>query len=397
MEIETNKLFTVEVKQDVLGYKSFAAAYAALMEKNFKNEANYVHYYIRWDSPGQWANFKDEKGTSWTKRFSAHIYNDSGHKMDKEALSLMGSVLNDSLKDETLHFQIAKYSDWSPGDFGEIRGSCWWGDYDASRKGLVKDPRGYAVLYYDSPDDFRHYGFSKGKGRHWLVDLGDRAVIFNAYGVSLSTAADGLAKLWDKTASKIDIISEGSYINKGNKNNEGEGGIAGGGEIGYGFIIADKDYPRTHKENIGDIRLKDGQCERCKKELIRRSSYQLPGGKYICYNCVDELPKCGHCDHPYMGDGTEVRYNRRTVTVCSTCLSRYCNPCEVHGIVLGSTHRVWHTNRCYCGECVDNRKAAVCMCGKITDKYVRIGRTVLCSSCVRKLRKDEVKYEGHRA
>jgi hypothetical protein len=81
------------------------------------------------------------------------------------------------------------WAEWEPGDYGEHRGSCWFGgSYNGARLQLQAQHQGFAVRFYD-PDNP-----SAGVGRCWVIVENGIAFLFNAYGPSLLSMARMVAQ-----------------------------------------------------------------------------------------------------------------------------------------------------------------------------------------------------------
>lgn len=409
MEIQLDIPYEVEMQKDGISGDDFHSLYSELGKRYPKDAETFLNAFNWSTPPGSMGKFVDERGTSWVKRYANYIYKSMGARAEDEVLSFMGSFLKERITPVKAVFEFAKYSNWNEGDFAERGGqSCWWRANNDSRLGIVKDPRGYSMLFYKDMNDYKKNSKVKGIGRNWLIMEKDYAVTFNGYGVPLSESAKILSQLWGVDYKRADVYSVGSYINKGNKNNLTDGGdIAGGGETGRGYVFGTLEViaKLTQRDyiDIGDIRLKDGNCCICGNKLLIKNSITVrsrpEGDNYVCRNCSDKTSSCYSCDHRFVTeDGVDMWHPdaERTIPVCPKCSEKTGFNCEVHGRSLGRPAVVWHTKRTYCSRCVRVGEATVCnVCNHVTDKYIKItDKLRLCVSCYKSMKTKEMVYHG---
>jgi hypothetical protein len=233
-------------------------------------------------------------------------------------------------------------------------------------------------LFYNSEEQYLKYSKKQGIGRCFAFNHDKGLVIFNAYGIPLSTIAQGIAKAVEAEYSKISIFSHNAYINKGNMNNEGHDG----GSEGLGYLVG-HNLNGISSVDIGDITL-DENCEKCDKLLSSRNSKKIDG-KYWCDKCIMKTPvfKCKKC-----GEYTAKEHRVDSFTICQPCYEGLPTCCN-HGKTLQTSYRVWHSNKTVCQKCVNEGLASSCDgCGRMVIKFLSVGlpkrKLHLCIACVQK-------------
>lgn len=335
---------------------------------------------------------------TWIKRFASHCYKQRGITLSDEEMSKLGEIISrfTPKTNITHYFEIAKAFTWKPGAFMESPNSCWWSSYDSSRMGMIKDPRGYAVLFYDSETKYTNESKKYGIGRCWLINEPDYGIIFNAYGISLPVIANCLSSALGLTYKSITLTSPNSFINMGNLNNE-EGR---GGNEGVGYILA-KDVNKFKSSiDIGDIRARDTTCKECGEEIFKKDNIKLLNG-YVCRSCCADLYfRCNICSE-YTPNLTKTKIwdsqancHRSCCPRCEQVRANY--TCEVHGICMRSTYKIWHTSKHYCSTCLAEGIFQECAgCNHYVTNYGKIStgsRRALCfcKSCFNKIKVMEI-------
>lgn len=410
MEITIDKLNTLSVEPNLIPRDAFTEAYKYLSGVHAIG-AHAIRSWS-WDNPdSEWNLFsltakKAPYKGKWTKRFASYMYKTYKEKIPDDIMSKVGEILSryTERNERNYHFEFAKFSDWAQGAFKERDGkSCWWGDgKDYSRKGIVQDPRGYAILFYESKRHFDAYSKKKGAGRCWAIDQGEYVVIFNAYGIPLSDIAAILSQKWKCSFAKAQVKSHGTHINSGNLNNINPvSGVQPYGPVGLCYVIGSSDALKALPDviDIGDIRFKDQRCAICGNLHIKPEMLSLKNKEYSCQECVKTLIECRYCGKHSKPEQFKAVYDPRDdkrYLVCIGCEGVETGICTLHGAVVHPVTKVWHTNKHYCVGCMAHSKAITCdgACGHVVDRYIQFGTrkqiVKMCIPCHKKLVKLEV-------
>lgn len=401
IDFQPNTLYVTELPKNGIT-KQGIAELCSKMDEMGKAELSRIAYEL-YDSAPSWRQWMiSEKGEyvgTWAKRFAKFNYQEYSRKVPHEVMATIGEVLARHCERGTAKYfyEIASQAKWQPGDFGEYGNtSCWWGDRNDNRLGMIQDANGYSVLLYKDMEQAKSYSQKKGIARCWMYNTEKGMVIFNAYGEGLNKIAQILATQFGLSYRKVMINTPEKaqiYINQGNKNNghkEHEVGeiVGGGGSWGLGYIIGDEAVINKMSEvNLPDFTYKDGECCECKIPLKKKNSMKDSKGRFYCKEHENLLGKCGVCgDYERKDSFREVYYRGRKVTVCG---AHPVKTCEVHGPTLNDCNNVWHTSRYYCSECIEEGKKVIyCAgCKHLVEKFVVVNFTAnkmkLCEPCIR--------------
>lgn len=401
----TNQLYRAKSVSNLLPYSAMSEAFH-LANLEDKNLATLLQKKIgKWgDSSNPWSTWIANKyvyegveyAGSLTVRISKLYKHMFGEPVDTNLLSRVGATLGQYKKEVDLFWTIDRIFHWEPGDFAERDGkSCWWQGNNYCRVGLAARPNARVILFFRDEEQYEKNEGKKGIGRSWLVEQEDkgRAIIFNAYGVSLSDTADILATKFDMKAKKVRIYSQNAYLNAGNLNNINREG----GEEGLGYVIAPdvSEYSSSSTLEIEDFSSTGAECSVCGKKH-RPSQLHLRGYKILCETCLDKLyPRCAFCGNAEDPNGMkQVFYSGQHRNCCTRCYITYDlgskeHFCEIHGNTFDITYPAWHTNKRYCPTCIDIGVATRCYtCKRIVNDYVRLEHRLginMCVSCSRKM------------
>lgn len=400
--METDVIHSVTLEQNVIPPEAFQELY-----NKYSGAVRTLINSWSWASDSEWNLWNLEKKITtyqgkWPKRFGSLYYKKTGEKLSETVLAEMGEVISRyAKKAQSYHFEITKFVDWQPGAFAERGGtSCWFtpgspGDF--SRKGLSQDPRGYAVLFYETAAKGKAYSKKKGIGRCWAIQQPDYLVIFNAYGIGLSEIAGVLANHLGKSFKRVKIQSRGTQFNTGNKDNMlSSGAVASYDSIGTAYIIGDN-FPEVEIINVGDFRFKDVTCKMCKTPQcsLDKDLTSTRHGVY-CKECSKDLIQCAQCGEYITKElASLISYAGGAKRhFCVSCAGRAFK-CERHGLVVGRGHKVFHTSRLYCETCWNAGDVVTCTgCGNTVDKFkaVKLKKSTLnlCIPCHKLTRKADL-------
>lgn len=415
----TKQLFHFKSENNRLPYEAFVSAHqeaveldkdlAALLQKRIGQWGDESSSWSKWTTPKYVYNGIEYSG-ALTVRISKLYKRMYERPINMDILSKIGSTLGQFKKEIDLVWTIDNIFHWEPGDFAERdRKSCWWSGNNYCRVGLAARPESRVVLFYESEEQYEKFGGKKGIGRSWLIEQGDkdRALIFNAYGISLSDTASALASQFKMKSKKVRIYSEAAFLNQGNLNNMQREG----GETGLGYVIAKAvdEYSSTSTLEIPNFSSSYAHCHHC-KEKYRPERLHIKGYQILCAECLDKLyPKCMACGKPMdQHEVIPIVYSGTMKQICKPCydkrgLGAPDHFCEIHGNTFDNCYKAWHTGKQYCYTCLDNDLITQCStCKKFVNDFVKLeigGRKYsLCIPCSRKL-VEGIRYAprlGHR-
>lgn len=310
----------------------------------------------------------------FTKRFTAHLWNEHGLKLPGELVTELGNCYNASrTTDKTFNIKITNDFSWSDGEYGKDD-SCWWSCYTHSRDTLYHYG-GYGVLFYPSDDERTNHNHYDGIGRTWIYPVEDDLLIaFNSYGNDGKDAAAVIAKLMESITGntwkygKRELYNDGDhcypYINGNNGHNDS------GGSKCWAIYSNQKPSDTIHI----DMDEKDGYFE----------------------NDEDNMYSCDNCGNRF--DENEMNSTPNDESYCDRCFSRYYTTCDSCNEVISNddTHTFDDRSGDYCESCYDDMYSFTCYdCGdNYSDRYNSSGEdqdgNVYCENCLGNLTHCEV-------
>lgn len=385
---------------------------------------------------------------AWAKRWSKYTKKKTGVNLNPSDISIVTEYLNRTIRgiEHSIDFDVTDHANWEPGEFGDnVNGnrSCWWGEQNSSRLGLVRMGGG-AIRFYGQD--------GKGRARLWYypIDEGRNAVLFNVKDregkmTLLSVARILSMKFGIKYTRSYNTHVPASYL-------DGETVFIAGlnpvdrlitlrfaippvkirdmsGYSAYDNVAAistanpgtircthcDMYFDTDDITRVGD----DYACEECldthyflcndcnEWDDKDNSTYIEDGDYLVCDNCCGEYSYCDGCGKWNQNEHiTEVNDGR---LVCMDCLDNYtqCSDCGDWFQELADVEGDTVCNNCLdnndkytdCGKCgdwiytdtatdvvVDNDTEAWC-------RYCTKNKTYVCETCDMHVA-DQI-YHGH--
>lgn len=207
-KIDTISLVNAEYSKDVRGRVAALVMPLAHQSPDYTNEWLFE---IDWNTAGDRLH----------KRVSNTIYKSCKVRLPADMLNAIADMAAKE-RERTLHFDVTRRFQWSPGEFGD-KGSCYWQSYKNARITYLPKMGAVAVRLYTK----RGEGDYTGAGRFWLMPLPSigephtsRVVAFNFYGGFQNgenvpeLALHILGEEWvHYRKNMISMTAEGCYVN----------------------------------------------------------------------------------------------------------------------------------------------------------------------------------------
>jgi hypothetical protein len=243
----------------------------------------------------------------------------------------------------------------------------------------MEEHSGRAICFYDDDEN--------GIGRAWIMPVKNGHVIFNAYGVHLTSAARVFAQHTQTSYKKIHLDNQGSTVGL-LWINSGAGFFIGEvSEHEFNDCI-DLDICTTDRCWCGcrDIVHSDDErcycsscvsedytcCEDC-GEYVSNDDINNAADRSVCDSCLENYTSCSHC-----GDYTEETTETENGDVCDYCLRNHYTLCEDCDTYVRNTHTT--ENGEVCESCYDDYS-----CCEVCNEMVRNLNTTqdgeVCDGC----------------
>jgi hypothetical protein len=320
------------------------------------------------------------------KRISKWVYTKHNIRISDELVSDIGNWAYQSIaNDSNTIVDIADTFDWNDGQFGKS-GSCYWGEYAASRDTL-EDAGAFCLRYWKDYDESLHRS-NCGKGRTWVLPVNNdnaELVIFNAYGPSLQTSAVVICKLlgdgytWHRISNLYNSNNYNiPYINSNS-----------------GIMVhkPDSNYADCMEFDI-DLHCVEGKyydescsrytCERCGTHLDEDDAHIDDDGYCYCQDCYDIYYfYCQHCDSECsVDDKVTIDYE----DYCESCAEKVgvkCWNCEEWVLSDSDEYQIDNEGDVFCTRCAERHLS---YCEGCEDYYYHVSLTdvngtILCDAC----------------
>lgn len=260
-------------------------------------------------------------------------------------------IQNGMIKPGFYYVDIHPDVDWSPGDYKEASGSCWWkmSNYAQGRmqfRHMCHRKKAFAFRLYKltKNDEFEPAGrcFAAKVGRNWAL--------FNAYGPELNTFAAIFSKMV-KTPFTMSTLA----LNPNIFVNDEEAAVFGTSkslrdtdwsDYDYGNLVFEEDY----KEYMGNwskgFRESGHYCSVCSTVYEEKQDMKLLSNGYtVCQECINNQ----RVFYTELHNRYEFNHNRGQYMICTIQQGA-----QIYRDTFVSHDTLWDTPRCKCGTYVSN-------------------------------------------